>query len=68
MHLNGLTHHNLGKAKQMNFSPGFSQQLQHYNQDHLIKQQLLNMQQMHNLQHQQSSMAQVRGNSMAPPT
>lgn len=37
MHLNSLTHHNLGKGKQMNFSPGF-QQLQHYNQDHLIKQ------------------------------
>jgi hypothetical protein len=46
MHLNSLTHHNLGKAKQMTFSPGFSQQL-HYNQDHLIKQQL--MQQMHSL-------------------
>lgn len=24
MHLNSLTHHNLGKTKQMNFSPGFT--------------------------------------------
>jgi hypothetical protein len=67
MHLNSLTHHNLSKAKQMNFSPGFSQQLQqHYNPE-MMKQQQLNMQQIHSLRHQQSSMAQMRGNSMAPP-
>jgi hypothetical protein len=43
----------MGKGKQLNFSPGYSQQLhQQYNQDQFIMQQLLSKQQMHTMQQQ----------------